>query len=80
MRVPVEIVDRKGGTDMPVEIQLIVAWASHRIAMFKADDPERGDGILPWVVLTAVLVAAALAVGLIIVNKAKQTANNVQTQ
>lgn len=64
---------------MPGEIQFVIAWARMRIAMLKDEDGERGD-ILPWVVLTAVLVAAALTVSLIIVNKAKQVANDTQTQ
>jgi hypothetical protein len=43
-------------------------------------DPERGDGILIWVVMTALLAAAAIAIVAIIVQKATSTANNTQTQ
>jgi hypothetical protein len=68
------------------QIQLIYYWTrthlvvlDHRRQLIK-DDPERGDGILIWVVMTALLAAAAIAIVAIIVNKAKSTANNTQTQ
>lgn len=66
------------------EIQLIWTWTAlqltRRRAQLAAQDPERGDGILIWVVMTALLAAAAIAIVAIIVSKAKSTANNVQTQ
>jgi hypothetical protein len=65
------------------DIQLIWWWTqtqlySRRQAM--QDAPDRGDGILIWVVMTALLAAAAIAIVAIIVTKAKSTANNTQTQ
>jgi hypothetical protein len=65
------------------EIQLIWWWTQTQIYTRRQalrDDPERGDGILIWVVMTALLAAAAIAIVAIIVNKAKSTANNTQTQ
>ena len=68
------------------EIQLIYYWTrTHLNALSQrrmevGDDPERGDGILIWVVMTALLAAAAIAIVAIIVGKAKTTANNTQTQ
>ncbi|HWC36419.1 MAG TPA: hypothetical protein VG650_16550 [Mycobacteriales bacterium] len=68
------------------EIQLIYYWTrSHFMALQQRQrglggDPERGDGILIWVVMTALLAAAAIAIVAIIVSKAKSTANNTQTQ
>jgi uncharacterized membrane protein len=69
------------------EIQLIWWWTRTQcraVAQSRAhtlhDDPERGDGILIWVVMTALLAAAAIAIVAIIVTKAKSTANNTQTQ
>jgi hypothetical protein len=65
------------------EIQLIWWWTKTQIYTRRQalrDDPERGDGILIWVVMTALLAAAAIAIVAIIVNKAKSTANNTQTQ
>ena len=68
------------------EIQLIYYWTrthltalNHR-RLEQAGHPERGDGILICVVMTALLAAAAIAIVAIIVNKAKSTANNTQTQ
>jgi hypothetical protein len=43
-------------------------------------EPDRGDGILIWVVMTALLAAAAIAIVAIIVAKATSTANNTKTQ
>jgi hypothetical protein len=68
------------------EIQLIYYWTrAHLTALQQRQrdlggDPERGDGILIWVVMTALLAAAAIAIVAIIVTKAKNTANNTQTQ
>jgi hypothetical protein len=55
-------------------------WTIGRIQMLKNEDPERGDGVLPWVIMTALLAAAAIAIVAIIVQKAKDTANNTKTQ
>jgi hypothetical protein len=68
------------------EIQFIWCWTHthlHGLQQRRRDaagDPERGDGILIWVVMTALLAAAAIAIVAIIVTKAKSTANNTQTQ
>jgi hypothetical protein len=67
-----------------VQIRMVWAWAhglvdSRRVAL-RAEDPERGDGILVWVIMVALLAAAAITIVAIIVTKAKNTANNVKTQ
>jgi hypothetical protein len=62
------------------EAQMLWVWTRGRVQMLKSEDPERGDGILIWVVMTAILAAAAIAITAIIVNKARDTANNTQTQ
>jgi len=68
------------------EIQLIYYWTRTQLTALQTrqreqgGDPERGDGILIWVVMTALLAAAAIAIVAIIVTKAKSTANNTQTQ
>lgn len=65
------------------EIRLIWWWTVAQISVRRQllrADPERGDGILIWVVMTALLAAAAIAIVAIIVAKAKQTANDTQTQ
>jgi hypothetical protein len=70
------------------EVQLLWWWTQAHLDTYQrsrrdalaGDDPERGDGILIWVVMTALLAAAAIAIVAIIVAKAKSTANNTQTQ
>jgi hypothetical protein len=68
------------------EIQLLYYWTRIQHAVLQhrrhlaAQEPDRGDGILIWVVMTALLAAAAIAIVAIIVTKAKSTANNTQTQ
>jgi hypothetical protein len=68
------------------EIRLIRWWTQTYLEALQQQrraalaDPERGDGILIWVVMTALLAAAAIAIVAIIVTKAKTTANNTQTQ
>jgi flagellar basal body-associated protein FliL len=68
------------------EISLIYYWTRTQLVLLaerqreEMGDPERGDGILIWVVMTALLAAAAIAIVAIIVTKAKNTANSTQTQ
>jgi hypothetical protein len=42
-------------------------------------DPDRGDGILIWVVMTALLATAAVIIVGLIVTSATQKAHDVQT-
>ncbi len=71
-------------TDTEVQVRLLMAWAHtqlrSRVRALREQDPERGDGILIWVIMVALLAAAAIAVVAIIVTKAKSTANNTNTQ
>lgn len=68
------------------EIQLLCCWTRVKLAVLahrrleQAGDRQRGDGILIWVVMTALLAAAAIAIVAIIVAKAKSTAADTQTQ
>jgi hypothetical protein len=61
------------------ELQLAWAWFQTRLEEMR-QEPDRGDGILVWVVMTALLVAAAIAIVAVIVAKATDKANNTQTQ
>jgi hypothetical protein len=67
-----------------IQIRMLWAWAiSHtesRRSALREQDPERGDGILVWVIMVAALAAAAIIIVAIIVNKAQTKANDVQTQ
>jgi hypothetical protein len=65
-----------------IEIHLLWAWAATRVRDLeqeRRENPDRGE-VLPWVIITALLAAAAITVVAIIVAKAKSTANNVKTQ
>lgn len=63
---------------------MLYAWAHTQVAWrrdaMREQDPERGDGILVWVIMVAALAAAAIVIVAIIVNKAQTKANDVQTQ
>jgi hypothetical protein len=61
-----------------IEIQVLCAWLGARVRD-RRTKRDRGE-VLPWVIITALLAAAAIAIVAIIVAKAKSTANNVKTQ
>jgi hypothetical protein len=71
-------------TQAELRIRMLWAWASSqaegRRAAMREQDPERGDGLLVWVIMVAALAAAAIIIVAIIVNKAQTKANDVQTQ
>jgi hypothetical protein len=66
-----------------LQVQMLVAWTvgqlRKRVRALR-EEPERGDGILVWVIMVALLAAAAITIVAIIVTKATSTANNVKTQ
>jgi hypothetical protein len=62
-----------------LEIQFVVAWLRGRVAALREEGNDRGE-LLPWVIITALLTAAAIIIVAIIVNKATSTANNIKTQ
>lgn len=62
------------------DLQLVWAWFQTRREQLKDEPNDRGDGILIWVIMTAILAAAAIAIVAIIVTKATDKANNTQTQ
>jgi hypothetical protein len=62
------------------ELQLAWAWFQTRREEMKEQPSDRGDGILIWVIMTALLAAAAITIVAIIVTKATDKANNTQTQ
>jgi hypothetical protein len=62
-----------------VPIQFLRAFLATRVAAYRQDrgDPEAGFTTVEKVVLTAVAVAAALAVGAIIMARATGKANSI---
>ena len=67
-------------TALEAQISLLVAWTHARVQALHDEDPERGDGILIWVIMTAILAAAAITIVAIIVTKATNKANTTNTQ
>lgn len=71
-------------TLIETQIRLLVAWVrietQTRVHALHDEDSERGDGILIWVIMTAILAAAAIATVAIIVTKATNKANDTNTQ
>jgi len=66
-------------TDLEVQVRMVWAWALARVEKVREDGSDRGE-LLPWVIITALLAAAAIAIVAIIVNKATDTANKTKTQ
>lgn len=66
-------------TDLEVQIRMVWAWSTARVAAVREEDSERGE-LLPWVIITSLLAAAAIIIVAIIVKKATDTANKTKTQ
>ena len=64
---------------VPVEVQLLWAWFTVRARAVRQENPDRGEMINTAIVI-GVLAVIAIAVGLILMTKAKSAANNIQTQ
>jgi hypothetical protein len=63
------------------ELRAIRLWALATIAKVKASDPNRGErgaaDLATIVIITAILAAAAIAIGAIIVKKFTDKANDI---
>ena len=60
------------------EIRLLWAFTLLRIAHLR-EDPDRGE-LVPWVIITAGLAAAALVILAVIIGKAKAAAEGITLQ
>jgi hypothetical protein len=60
---------------LPVEVQVLTYWLKARIDLARHD--ERGEGVVQWVIIVAIVAALAIAVGAIIVAKVTAKANNI---
>ena len=60
------------------EIRLIWAFTLLRLAKLR-EDPDRGE-LVPWVIITAGMAAAALLILAVVVSKVKSAADNIQLQ
>jgi hypothetical protein len=64
-----------------IELQLVGAWAAGRIGRIRAKSSEdAGFSTLEWVAIAGVVIVAAIVVATILMNKAKDAANNVNVQ
>ncbi len=64
---------------VPVEVQLLWAWFTVRARAVRQENPDRGEMVNTAIVI-GVLAVIAIAVGLILMTKAKSAANNIKTQ
>lgn len=67
------------------ELQMLWAWMTARVRVIR-DQHEDGHGndagftTLEWVAIAAVVIVAAIVVATVLMNKAKDGANNVSVQ
>ncbi len=63
-----------------LQVQMLWAYAMAYKDSTPAEERDRGDGILVWVVVIAALVVIALAVVALIGTKAKNQVGKINTQ
>jgi len=60
---------------LPAELQALTYWLKARYHLARGD--ERGESVVQWVIIVAIVAALAIAVGAIIVSKVTTKANNI---
>lgn len=60
-------------------IDVVRAWVTMRIQQRRTEDPDRGD-VPGWVIVVAITVTLALAIGAIIVQKVTAKATSIDLQ
>lgn len=60
-------------------IQHLVLVVQARFERVRSEDSSRGASAIELAIITAVLAAIAIAIGTIVYNKIKTTANNINT-
>jgi len=64
-----------------IELQMLWAWANARIGKMREESgDDAGFSTLEWVAIAGVVIVAAIVVATILMNKAKDGANNVNVQ
>lgn len=65
--------------EFSLTMDVVRAWVMNRIDAMRSQDPDRGD-VPGWVIVTAIVVTLALAIGAIIVTKVTDKANSINLQ
>ncbi len=65
--------------NVSLTLDLVHAWVIRRFQELHRQDPDRGD-VPGWVIVTAITVTLALAIGIIIVTKITDKANTINLQ
>ena len=64
-----------------IQLQMLWAWTNARIDKIREESGEdAGFSTLEWVAIAGVVIVAAIVVATILMNKAKDGANNVNVQ
>jgi hypothetical protein len=64
-----------------IQLQILWAWTSARIGKIREESgDDAGFSTLEWVAIAGVVIVAAIVVATILMNKAKDGANNVNVQ
>lgn len=64
-----------------IQLQMLGAWTNARIDKIREEaGDDAGFSTLEWVAIAGVVIVAAIVVATILMNKAKDGANNVNVQ
>lgn len=64
-----------------IQLQMLWAWTNARISKIREESSnDAGFSTLEWVAIAGVVIVAAIVVATILMNKAKDGANNVNVQ
>jgi hypothetical protein len=64
-----------------IQLQILWAWTNARIGKIREESADdAGFSTLEWVAIAGVVIVAAIVVATILMNKAKDGANNVNVQ
>jgi hypothetical protein len=64
-----------------IQLQMLWAWTNARIDKIRDESgDDAGFSTLEWVAIAGVVIVAAIVVATILMNKAKDGANNVNVQ
>jgi hypothetical protein len=64
-----------------IQLQMLWAWTNARIEKIREESgDDAGFSTLEWVAIAGVVIVAAIVVATILMNKAKDGANNVNVQ